>query len=144
MSLFTKILGDPNEKELKRIRPLVEQINGLEDEMKALSNDDLRGMTAELRRELDRGSELDDILPEAFAVVREASRRVLGMRHFDVQLIGGIVLHQGKIAEMRTGEGKTLVATLPSYLHALEGKGVHIVTVNDYLAKRDAEWMGRI
>jgi preprotein translocase subunit SecA len=144
MSLFTKILGDPNEKELKRIRPLVEQINGLEDEMQALSDDDLRGMTAELRRELDRGSELDDILPEAFAVVREASRRVLGMRHFDVQLIGGIVLHQGKIAEMRTGEGKTLVATLPSYLNALPGKGVHIVTVNDYLARRDRDWMGKI
>ncbi len=144
MSVFTKILGDPNEKELKKIRPLVEHINKLEDEMLALSDDDLRALTADFKRELDNGADLDDILPEAFAVVREVSRRVLGMRHFDVQLIGGVVLHQGKIAEMRTGEGKTLVATLPSYLNSLSGKGVHIVTVNDYLAKRDAEWMGRI
>jgi preprotein translocase subunit SecA len=144
MGIFTKILGDPNEKELKRIRPIVEQINSLEDDMRELSDEELRGMTGEFRRELDNGAALDDILPDAFAVVREASRRVLGMRHFDVQLIGGTVLHQGKIAEMRTGEGKTLVATLPAYLNALPGKGVHIVTVNDYLAQRDRDWMGRI
>ncbi|HKS69126.1 MAG TPA: accessory Sec system translocase SecA2, partial [Ktedonobacterales bacterium] len=111
MSFFTKILGDPNEKELKKIRPIVERINGLEDEMRALSDEDLRALTAEFRQELDNGADLDDLLPSAFAAVREASRRAIGMRHFDVQLIGGYVLHQGKIAEMRTGEGKTLVAT---------------------------------
>jgi preprotein translocase subunit SecA len=144
MSFLTRVLGDPNERDLKRMRPLVERINGLEDEMKALSDDDLKGMTAEFKQELENGATLDDILPEAFAVVREASRRVIGMRHFDVQLIGGVVLHDGKIAEMRTGEGKTLVATLPAYLNALEGKGVHVVTVNDYLANRDQEWMGQI
>jgi len=144
MSLLTKILGDPNEKELKRIRPLVARINDLEDEMRAHTDDDLRSMTADFKQELENGAELDDILPDAFALVRETSRRVLGMRHFDVQLIGGIVLHEGKIAEMRTGEGKTLVATLPSYLNALTGKGVHIITVNDYLARFHAEWMGRI
>ncbi len=144
MGIFTKILGDPNEKELKKVRPLVEQINSLEDEMQALSDEELRDMTGEFRRELDNGAALDDILPDAFATVREAGRRVLGMRHFDVQLIGGTVLHQGKIAEMRTGEGKTLAATLPAYLNALPGKGVHVVTVNDYLAQRDREWMGRI
>src|SRR5581483_9785147 len=127
MGILTKILGDPNEKELKRLRPVVEQINSLEDEMRALSDEELRDMTGEFRRELDNGASLDDILPDAFAVVREASRRVLGMRPYDVQLIGGIVLHQGKIAEMRTGEGKTLVATLPAYLNALPGKGVHVV-----------------
>jgi preprotein translocase subunit SecA len=144
MSFFTKVLGDPNERELKRIRPIVEQINSLEDEMQALSGEELRGMTAEFKQELDNGAALDDILPDAFAVVREASRRVINMRHFDVQLIGGVVLHEGKIAEMRTGEGKTLVATLPSYLNALAGEGVHVVTVNDYLASRDRDWMGRI
>ena len=144
MSFITRLLGDPNEKELRRIRPIVERINALEDEMKAHSDDDLRGMTGELKQELENGASLDDILPDAFAVVREASKRVLGQRHYDVQLIGGVVLHEGKIAEMRTGEGKTLVATLPSYLNALTGKGVHIVTVNDYLAQRDSEWMGRI
>ena len=144
MSMFTKLFGDPNERELKRIRPIVARINGLEPEMQALSDEDLRGMTAELKQELENGATLDDILPEAFAVVREASRRVIGMRHYDVQLIGGVVLHEGKIAEMRTGEGKTLVATLPSYLNALPGKGVHVVTVNDYLAQRDRDWMGRI
>jgi preprotein translocase subunit SecA len=144
MSFITKILGDPNERELKRLRPIVERINSLEDEMRAHSDDDLRALTGEFKQELENGAELDDLLPEAFAAVREASRRVLGMRHFDVQLIGGIVLHEGKIAEMRTGEGKTLVATLPSYLNALTGKGVHIVTVNDYLAQRDRDWMGRI
>jgi preprotein translocase subunit SecA len=144
MSFLTKVLGDPNERDLKRIRPLVERINGLEGEIQALSDDDLKGMTAEFKQELENGATLDDILPDAFAVVREASRRTIGMRHFDVQLIGGVVLHDGKIAEMRTGEGKTLVATLPAYLNALEGKGVHVVTVNDYLANRDQEWMGQI
>ena len=144
MSFLTKVLGDPNEKELKKIRPIVEKINGLEDEMRALSDEDLRALTAEFRQELDNGADLDDLLPSAFAAVREASRRVTGLRHFDVQLIGGYVLHQGKIAEMRTGEGKTLVATLPSYLNALPGKGVHVVTVNDYLAQRDRDWMGKI
>jgi preprotein translocase subunit SecA len=144
MSFLTRMMGDPNERELKRLRPIVDQINGLEDEMSAHSDEDLRGMTAEFKQELENGADLDDLLPEAFAVVREASQRTIGMRHFDVQLIGGIVLHQGKIAEMRTGEGKTLVATLPSYLNALTGQGVHIVTVNDYLAQRDRDWMGRI
>src|SRR5262245_24259314 len=144
MSFLTKVLGDPNERDLKRIRPLVERINRLEDEIHVLSDDDLKGMTAEFKQELENGATLDDLLPDAFAVVREASRRTIGMRHFDVQLIGGVVLHDGKIAEMRTGEGKTLVATLPAYLHALEGKGVHVVTVNDYLANRDQEWMGQI
>ncbi len=144
MSFLTRVLGDPNERELKRIRPLVARINDLEDEMRAYSDEDLRGLTAEFQQELENGAELDDLLPEAFAAVREASRRTLGMRHFDVQLIGGVVLHEGKIAEMRTGEGKTLVATLPAYLNALTGKGVHIVTVNDYLAQRDRDWMGRI
>src|SRR5262249_46179965 len=144
MSFVTKILGDPNEKELRRIRPLVERINSLEDEMRALPDEELRAMTGEFKQELENGQSLDDILPDAFALVREAGRRSIGMRHFDVQLIGGIVMHQGKIAEMRTGEGKTLVATLPSYLNALAGKGVHVITVNDYLAKRDRDWMGRI
>jgi preprotein translocase subunit SecA len=144
MSFLTRVMGDPNERELKRIRPLVDKINELEDEIHALPDEDLRGMTADFKQELENGSELDDILPEAFAVVREAAQRTIGMRHFDVQLIGGVVLHQGKIAEMRTGEGKTLVATLPSYLNALQGKGVHVVTVNDYLARRDRDWMGRI
>ncbi len=144
MSFFTKILGDPNERELKRIRPIVDHINTLEDDLLKQSDEDLRALTAELKQEVENGAELDDLLPEAFALVREASRRVIGQRHYDVQLIGGIVLHEGKIAEMRTGEGKTLVATLPSYLNALTGKGVHIVTVNDYLANRDANWMGQI
>jgi preprotein translocase subunit SecA len=144
MSFLTRVMGDPNERELKRLQPLVARINDLEDEMRGYSDDELRGLTAEFRQEIENGAELDDILPEAFAAVREASRRVLGMRHFDVQLIGGIVLHQGKIAEMRTGEGKTLVATLPSYLNALTGRGVHVVTVNDYLVSRDRDWMGRI
>ncbi len=144
MSFFNRVFGDPNERELKQIRPIVDHINNLGDEMKALDDAELKGMTAELKQELDNGSTLDDILPEAFAVVREASSRVLGMRPYDEQLIGGIVLHQGKIAEMRTGEGKTLVATLPAYLNGLTGKGVHVVTVNDYLVQRDREWMGRI
>ncbi len=144
MSFITKMFGDPNEKELKSLRPIVDQINALEDELKALTDEELRERTADFKEELANGASLDDILPDAFAVVREASRRAIGMRHFDVQLIGGIVLHQGKIAEMRTGEGKTLVATLPAYLNALTGKGVHIVTVNDYLVQRDRDWMGRI
>jgi preprotein translocase subunit SecA len=159
MSILTKIMGDPNERELKKIRPIVARINDLEPEMEKLSDEELRGKTAEFRQLIDAAVEdaendeerekaraeiLEELLPEAFAIVREAGRRTIGLRHYDVQMIGGIVLHQGKIAEMRTGEGKTLVATLPSYLNALTGLGVHIVTVNDYLAKRDREWMGRI
>ncbi len=142
--VLSKIIGTKNERELKKLKPIVQRINDLEPEIKKLSDDELARKTVEFKEKLERGATLDDILPEAFAVVREAARRILGMRHFDVQLMGGIVLHQGKIAEMKTGEGKTLVATLPAYLNALTGKGVHIVTVNDYLAKRDAEWMGPI
>ena len=142
--MLKKLLGDPNARKLKKYRPNVVEINLLEDEIKPLSDEELAGKTDEFRQRLKDGETLEDILPEAFAVVREASWRVLGMRHFDVQLIGGMVLHDGQIAEMRTGEGKTLVATLPSYLNALTGKGVHVITVNDYLARRDAEWMGQI
>ncbi len=142
--VLTKIIGTKNERELKRLKPVVQKINSLEPEIQKLSDAELSRKTIEFKEKLERGATLEDILPEAFAVVREAARRVLGMRHFDVQIIGGIVLHEGKIAEMKTGEGKTLVATLPAYLNALTGKGVHIVTVNDYLAKRDAEWMGPI
>ncbi len=137
-------LLDDNAKEIKKLSKIVAEVNVLEDSMRALGERELQAKTGELRRRLEQGETLDDLLPEAFAVVRETSRRVLGMRHFDVQLMGGIVLHQGRIAEMKTGEGKTLVATLPVYLNALAGKGVHVVTVNDYLAKRDSEWMGRI
>ena len=144
MGIFEKIFGTYSSREIKRIMPLVKKINDLEPETEVLSNSQLRAKTDEFRNRLSSGETLDDILPEAFAVVREASKRVLGMRHFDVQLIGGIVLHQGRIAEMKTGEGKTLVATLPCYLNAIEGKGVHVVTVNDYLAKRDSEQMGKI
>ena len=133
-----------SEKEVKRVRPIVEKINSLEPAMKELSDSELVAKTPYFKEQLKNGKTLDDILPEAFAVVREASRRVLGMRHFDVQLIGGIILHQGRIAEMKTGEGKTLVATLPVYLNALTGEGVHVITVNDYLAKRDSEWMGNL
>ena len=143
-SILKKIFGDPNEKELKQIRVIVDKINSLEKSMESLSSANLAAKTSEFKVRLQKGETLDDLLPEAFAVVREASRRVTGMRHFDVQMIGGIVLHRGKISEMRTGEGKTLVATLPVYLNALTGKGVHVVTVNDYLAKRDSEDMGRI
>ncbi len=143
-TLVRKIVGTRNEREIKRMQPLVAEINELGPSLAALTDEQLRHKTVEFRERLDQGKELDDLLPEAFAVVREASSRVLGMRHFDVQLIGGMVLHSGKIAEMKTGEGKTLVATLPVYLNALEGKGVHVVTVNDYLARRDAEWMGRL
>ena len=133
-----------SEKEVKRIKPIVDKINSLEDSIQKLSDSELRAKTGEFKERLNNGETLDDILPEAFAVVREGSKRVLGMRHFDVQLIGGVILHQGRIAEMKTGEGKTLVATLPVYLNALTGKGVHVVTVNDYLAKRDSEWMGKL
>ena len=143
-SIVEKIFGSYSDREIKRLLPVVEKINGFEDEIKALSDEELKGKTAEFKNRLANGETLDDILPEAFAVVREAGVRVLGMRHFDVQLMGGIVLHQGRIAEMKTGEGKTLVATLPCYLNALSGKGVHVVTVNDYLAKRDSEQMGKI
>lgn len=143
-SLIKKIFGDPNAKELKNIQPLVEKINALEPEMERLSSANLQAKTQEFKLRLQKGETLDQLLPEAFAVVREAAKRVTGMRHYDVQLIGGVVLHRGKIAEMRTGEGKTLVATLPVYLNALTGKGVHVVTVNDYLARRDSEDMGRI
>ena len=144
MSIFNKIFKSYSQKEVKRVMPLVEKINGLEEETSKLSDSELRGKTKYFKQQLKDGKTLDDILPEAFAVVREASKRVLGMRHFDVQLIGGIILHQGRIAEMKTGEGKTLVATLPVYLNALSGKGVHVITVNDYLAKRDSEWMGKL
>jgi preprotein translocase subunit SecA len=143
-TVIAKIFGTQNERELKAMSPIVEAINSLEPQIRGLSDQELVHKTVEFREKLAQGATLDDLLPEAFAVVRETGRRVLNMRHFDVQLIGGVVLHRGKIAEMKTGEGKTLVATLPVYLNALEGKGVHVVTVNDYLAKRDSEWMGRI
>lgn len=143
-SFLNKLFGDPNKKALKEIQPLVETINSLESEFEKLTDQELKNKTQEFKNRLQEGQTLDDILPEAFATVRETSKRTMGMRHYDVQLIGGIALHQGKIAEMRTGEGKTLVATLPTYLNALEGKGVHVVTVNDYLAKRDAVWMSKI
>ncbi|SFB76731.1 preprotein translocase subunit SecA [Butyrivibrio sp. YAB3001] len=144
MSIIDKIIGTHSERELKRIKGTVDSIEAMRSQMQALSDDELRGKTEEFKKRLADGQTLDDIMPEAYAVVREAGKRVLGMEHFRVQLIGGVILHQGRIAEMRTGEGKTLVATLPSYLDALAGKGVHVVTVNDYLAKRDAEWMGKI
>ena len=139
-----KIFKSYSEKEVKRVMPIVKKINEMEEEISKLTDSELRGKTDYFKKQLSEGKTLDDILPEAFAVVREASKRALGMRHFDVQLIGGIILHQGRIAEMKTGEGKTLVATLPVYLNALEGKGVHVITVNDYLAKRDSEWMGKL
>ena len=141
---LTKLFGSRNSRLLKAMQRDVERINALEPTVAALSDDALRAKTAEFKNRLSQGEDLEKLLPEAFAVVREASKRTLGMRHFDVQLIGGMVLHQGKIAEMRTGEGKTLVATLPAYLNALSGRGVHVVTVNDYLARRDADWMGQI
>ncbi|GIM45476.1 protein translocase subunit SecA 1 [Collibacillus ludicampi] len=144
LSLLKKVFGDSNEREIKRLYKVVERINNLEPMVEKLSDDELRGKTIEFKQRHANGESLDDLLPEAFAVVREAGKRVLGKRHFDVQLMGGIVLHQGRIAEMRTGEGKTLVATLPSYLNALSGKGVHVITVNDYLARRDAEEMGQL
>ena len=144
MGILRKIFGSSNDREIKRLSKIADRIEALEPSMKALTDEQLRGKTAEFKQRLSNGESLDELLPEAFAAVREASVRVLGMRHYKVQLIGGIVLHQGRIAEMKTGEGKTLVATLPAYLNALTGKGVHIVTVNDYLARRDSEWMGKI
>lgn len=143
MGLFD-IFGSYGKKELKKIAPTVKRVLDLEDEYRALSDAELKGKTEAFKRRLSEGETLNDILPEAFATVREAADRVLGMRHFPCQIIGGVILHQGRIAEMKTGEGKTFVATLPTYLNALSGKGVHIVTVNDYLAKRDSEWMGKV
>ena len=143
MKFLQKIFGDENKKYLKSIQPLVEKINSLEESVLNLSDEELKNKTEEFKKRLKKGETLDGILPEAFAVVREVAKRALGERHYDVQLIGGIVLHQGRISEMRTGEGKTLVATLPVYLNALTGKGVHVVTVNDYLSRRDAVWMGK-
>ena len=142
--LIYKIIGDPNEKELKKLRKYVDRVNDLEPDMQKLSDEELQAKTPEFKQRIEQGESLENLIPEAFAVVREVSSRVLGMRHFDVQVLGAVVLHQGRIAEMKTGEGKTLVATMPAYLNALTGKGVHIVTVNDYLAKRDSEWMGEI
>jgi preprotein translocase subunit SecA len=139
-----KLFGSANDRRIRGYQPRVAAINALEKELEALSDDALKARTGELKQKLADGASLDDILVDAFATVREASKRTLGQRHFDVQLIGGMILHEGKISEMKTGEGKTLVATLPVYLNALTGRGVHVVTVNDYLAKRDAEWMGQI
>ncbi len=144
MSLITKVFGTRSEREVKKLNKIIEKIDSLSDKYKAMSEDELRGITVVFRERLKNGETLDDLLPDAFAAVREASSRVLGKRHYTVQLIGGIIIHQGRIAEMKTGEGKTLMATLPAYLNALEGKGVHIVTVNDYLARRDSEWMGKV
>jgi preprotein translocase subunit SecA len=143
-TILTKIFGSKNDRVLKTIRPLIARINELEEGMRQLDDQALAAQTASFRERLAEGENLDQLLPEAFATVREAARRVLGERHFDEQLVGGVVLHQGKIAEMKTGEGKTLTSTLPVYLNALAGHGVHVVTVNDYLAGRDADWMGRI
>ena len=143
-AILKKIMGTKNDRTLKTLGPRVQQVNDLESTFKAFSDDDLKAMTGKFRERIDNGESLDELLPEAFAVVREASIRTLQMRHYDVQLVGGVALHQGTIAEMKTGEGKTLVATLPVYLNALAGKGVHVVTVNDYLARRDSENMGRL
>src|SRR5690242_19350028 len=143
-ALARKIFGSANERRLRGYYPKVSAINALEPELEKLSNEELRARTEEFKQQIANGASLDSILVPAFATVREAAVRTLGQRHFDVQLLGGMVLHQGKISEMKTGEGKTLVATLPVYLNALEGKGVHVVTVNDYLARRDADWMGKI
>src|SRR4051812_34210647 len=142
--ILRKIFGTKHEREMKRMRPMVEAINALESAVKQLDDAGLRRKTFEFKERIEKGEKLDDILPEAFAVCREGAQRALGMRHYDVQLVGGITLHRGRVAEMKTGEGKTLVATLAAYLNALEGKGVHVVTVNDYLARRDAEWMGKL
>ncbi|MDO4853261.1 MAG: preprotein translocase subunit SecA, partial [Clostridia bacterium] len=144
MGFLDRLLGNTSESKLKKLRPRVDQINALEPKYRAMSDEELRACTDAFKARLQAGETLDDLLCDAFAAVREAAVRTVGMRHFDVQLLGGMVLHQGRIAEMKTGEGKTLVATLPAYLNALEGRGVHIVTVNDYLAKRDAQWMGKI
>ena len=142
MGLITKIFGTRSQREIKKIQPIVDKILSMEEAYKALTDEELKAKTPEFKERLAQGETLDDILPEAFAAIREAADRVLGMRPYPVQLIGGIVLHQGRIAEMKTGEGKTLVAILPCYLNALTGEGVHVVTVNDYLARRDSEWMG--
>ena len=144
MGLFEKLFGTRSQRELKKIQPTVDKILALENEYKNLSEEALRGKTAEFKNRLSQGETLEDLLPEAFAAIREAADRVLGLRPYPVQLIGGIVLHQGRIAEMKTGEGKTLVAILPCYLNALTGEGVHVVTVNDYLAKYQSEWMGKV
>src|SRR5881628_331602 len=143
-TLVKKFVGSRNDREIKKIQPLVAKINDLEPRLSSLTDEQLKAKTAEFKQRSENGESLEDLLPDAFAVVRETGKRALNMRHFDVQLIGGVVLHQGRISEMKTGEGKTLVATLPAYLNALEGKGVHVVTVNDYLARRDSEWMGKI
>ena len=144
LSLVQKVIGSRNDRFIKKVSKTVQKINSIEPQFETLSDEQLKAKTVEFRDRLAKGEALDNLLPEAFATVREAGKRVKGMRHYDVQLIGGIVLHQGKVAEMRTGEGKTLVATLPAYLNALTGDGVHVITVNDYLAKRDAELMGEI
>ena len=144
MGIIKKIFGSYSDREIKRVQPICDQVLALEEKYAPMSDSELRSQTQILKDRLAAGETLDDILPDAYAVCREAGWRVLGMKHFPVQVIGGIILHQGRIAEMKTGEGKTLVATLPSYLNALSGKGVHVVTVNDYLAKRDSEWMGKI
>jgi len=144
LGMLLKAVWNPNKREVKKLAKIVKHINSFEEDIKKLSDDELKGKTPEFRARLERGEKLDDLLTEAFAVVRETSSRVLGMRHYDVQLMGGIVLHQGRIAEMKTGEGKTLVATAPIYLNALTGRSVNLVTVNDYLAKRDSEWMGPV
>ena len=144
MNIVNKLFGTHSERELKRIESIVDKIESLRPAMLQLTDEQLKDKTKEYKKRLEDGETLDDLLPEAYATVREAARRVLNMEHYRVQLIGGIILHQGRIAEMKTGEGKTLVSTLPAYLNALEGKGVHVVTVNDYLAKRDAEWMGQV
>ncbi|EQD65621.1 preprotein translocase subunit SecA, partial [mine drainage metagenome] len=142
--VLTGVFGSRNERVVRQLQRKVARINALEPAWGKLTDDELKGKTVEFRARLAKGESIDDLLPEAFATVREAAQRVIGMRHYDVQMIGGMILHMGRIAEMRTGEGKTLVATLPVYLNALEGKGVHVVTVNDYLAKRDSAWMGKI
>ena len=144
MGLLKAVFGSYSERELKRIKPTLQKVLSLEDEYKQLTDEQLKNKTNEFKERYNNGETLDSLLPEAFAACREAGDRVLGMRHFPVQILGGIVLHQGRISEMKTGEGKTLVATLPAYLNAISGKGVHIVTVNDYLAKRDSEWMGKL
>ena len=144
MNIINKLFGTHSERELKLIAPTIDKIEALRPTMQALTDEELKDKTKEYKQRLAAGETLDDLLPEAFATVREAAKRVLGMEHYRVQLIGGMILHQGRIAEMKTGEGKTLVSTLPAYLNALEGKGVHVVTVNDYLASRDAGWMGKV
>ena len=141
---FSKIFKSGNQQELNKIKPIINQINDREPSLKSLSDHDLKEKTLSLKKRVKNGESLEDLVPDSFSLVREAARRVLNERHYDVQLVGGIILHQGKIAEMKTGEGKTLVSTLPAFLNCLSGKGVHIVTVNDYLAKRDSEWMGKV